>query len=131
MAGKTFFTLAAAALLAATMHAQSRGAAPAAPAAQGGAQATTGDAARGKALYESFSCYSCHGFNGQTGNGARLVPSRMNQQVFVAYLRAPKQMPPYTAKILSDAQAADIFAFIQTLPRAPEVKDIPLLRELP
>jgi mono/diheme cytochrome c family protein len=93
--------------------------------------ATTGNAQRGKALYESFSCYACHGFDAQTGNGARLLPSRMSQQVFTAYIRAPKQMPPYTAKILFDAQAADIYAYIQTLPKAPEAKDIPLLSQLP
>jgi hypothetical protein len=37
-------------------------------------------------------------------------------------------MPPYTAKIVSDQQAADIFAFLQSLPKPPAVETIPLLR---
>jgi mono/diheme cytochrome c family protein len=91
---------------------------------------TTGNEQRGKQLYLDYSCYACHGFNAQTGNGARLLPSRLNQQQFTLYIRSPRQMPPYTQKLLSDAQVADIYAYVQSLPKAPEAKDIPLLNQL-
>jgi mono/diheme cytochrome c family protein len=38
-------------------------------------------------------------------------------------------MPPYTAKVLSDAQLADIWAYVRTLPESRPAKDIPLLNE--
>jgi hypothetical protein len=37
-------------------------------------------------------------------------------------------MPPYRAAVLSDAEAADIFAFIQSLPAPSPVESIPLLK---
>jgi cytochrome c1 len=36
-------------------------------------------------------------------------------------------MPPYTSKITSDAELADIYAFLQSLPHPPDAKNIPLL----
>jgi hypothetical protein len=36
-------------------------------------------------------------------------------------------MPPYTAKVLSDKDLADIYAFLQSLQQPPTAKDIPLL----
>jgi hypothetical protein len=39
-------------------------------------------------------------------------------------------MPPYTAKAVPDAHLADIFAYLQTLPRSPSAKEIPLLTEI-
>ena len=95
--------------------------------------ATTGNATAGKQLYLDYSCYACHGFNAQTGNGARLLPPRLNQQQFVLYIRAPRtqQMPAYSAKLLTDAQLADIYAYVLSLPREPQAKDVPLLQQLP
>ena len=107
--------------------------APSAAAPQSAAPATTGNAERGKDLYLSYSCYACHGYNAQTGNGQRLLPLRVNQQQFVLYLRGPRTagMPTYSTKVLTDAQAADIFAYVLALPKAPELKDVPLLNQLP
>jgi mono/diheme cytochrome c family protein len=98
-----------------------------APAAQSRA---AGDAQAGKDLYLRYSCYACHGYAGHGGAGARLVPLRMPLPVFTAYLRSPRQMPPYTAKVLSDAQVSDVWAYVQTLPRSPAAKDIPLLNQI-
>jgi mono/diheme cytochrome c family protein len=37
---------------------------------------------------------------------------------FSRYVRAPRQqMPPYTDRILSDADLADIYAFVQSRPK--------------
>jgi hypothetical protein len=37
-------------------------------------------------------------------------------------------MPPYTTKVVSEQQAADIYAYLQSLPKPPAVESIPLLR---
>lgn len=94
--------------------------------------AQQGDAKRGAKMYVDYSCYACHGFSGQNGPGKRLVPMKMVAPVFTAYVRSPgtNQMPSYSAKVLSDAQMADIWAYIRTLPDSPAAKDIPLVEQL-
>jgi mono/diheme cytochrome c family protein len=87
----------------------------------------SGNATQGKELYVKYSCYACHGYEGHTGPGTRLVPMRMNFAAFSAYIKNPRQMPPYTAKVLSDAQAADLWAFIKSIPESPAADRIPLL----
>src|SRR5919201_7086104 len=91
-----------------------------------GAQPPSGDAQRGRELYVRFSCYACHGYDGHGGAGARLVPLPMTGTRFTAYIRNPRRMPPYTDKVLTDAQAADLFTYIKSLPPSPDAKDIPL-----
>ena len=95
---------------------------------QGGASA--GDAKNGQGLYLSYKCYACHGYSGQNGPGTRLVPARMTLPAFTAYVRNPRQMPPYTAKVVPDRELADIWTYLQTLPRSPAAKDIPLLNQI-
>ena len=92
--------------------------------------APAGSAPNGKTLYLSYSCYACHGYDGHGGAGARLVPMRMNAPGFTAYVRNPRQMPPYTSRVLSDAQAADLWAYIKSLPESRPAKDIPLLARI-
>jgi mono/diheme cytochrome c family protein len=114
------------ALLVATVLALPAAVAAQTPAAssQGG---STGDAKRGQRYYLDYKCYACHGYSGQNGPGTRLVPARMTLPGFMAYVRNPRQMPPYTAKAVPDAHLADVFAYLQTLPRSPSAKEIPLL----
>lgn len=106
-------------------------------------QSAAGDAARGKQLYYEHACYSCHGYNGETGaqdlvgTGSPIVG---NVDAFIAFLRmradlAPlypsTRMPSFPATSLSDADARDIFAYIQTFELdAPAVEDIPALRAI-
>lgn len=88
------------------------------------------NAENGKRLYTSYGCYECHGREGQGSpvSGARLAPRPMELRIFIAYIRQPAgQMPPYTAKVASDAELADIRAFLNTVPLPPPVKSIPLL----
>jgi mono/diheme cytochrome c family protein len=94
--------------------------------------APTGNAQTGKDLYLRYSCYACHSYDGHGGAGARLVPLPMNAARFTAYIRNPPrpQMPAYSTKLLSDAQLADIWAYIKNLPVSPEAKDIPLLARI-
>jgi hypothetical protein len=39
------------------------------------------------------------------------------------------EMPPYTSKVLSDTGLADVYSFLQSVPRPPEADNIPLLKE--
>jgi mono/diheme cytochrome c family protein len=98
-------------------------AAPTQPASIGNAQA-------GRDLYLRYSCYACHGYDGHGGSGARLVPTRMTTERFTAYVRNPRQMPPYSTKLLSDAQVGDLWAYVKSLPVSPDAKDIPLLARI-
>ena len=92
----------------------------------------SGNAQTGKDLYLRYSCYACHSYDGHGGAGARLVPLPMNTARFTAYIRNPPrpQMPAYSTKLLSDAQLADIWAYIKSLPVSAEAKDIPLLARI-
>jgi mono/diheme cytochrome c family protein len=100
------------------------------------AQPPAGDASRGKNLYnKKFMCSACHGFSGQNGVGARLVPMKLTETAFMKYVRHPHDkpggMPPYTAKVISDVQLADIYAYIQSLPDSEKkAQEIPILNDL-
>jgi mono/diheme cytochrome c family protein len=84
----------------------------------------------GKKIYERDGCYECHG---RAGQGSRLTGPKIGPQpipfsAFVTYVRAPKgQMPPYTSKVITDAELADIYSFLKSLPQPSSAKDIPLL----
>ena len=105
--------------------------------AQPSANAKVGNAENGKKLYVADGCYQCHGLQGQGGSsapigsyGPRLAPPKLPVEVIRAYVRHPSGgMPPYTAKVLSDSQIDDIYAFLKTIPAPPPVKDIPLLNQ--
>jgi mono/diheme cytochrome c family protein len=94
------------------------------------AQTPAGNAATGKDLYLKYSCYACHGFDGHGGAGARISATKLTQAVFTSYVRNPRQMPSYSSKVLTDAQLADLYAYIKTLPDAPPAKSIPLLNQI-
>ena len=91
----------------------------------------SGNAEAGKDIFLKYTCYGCHGFSGQNGPGARLVPMRMTPAGFMNYVRSPRtrQMPSYSTKVLSDAQLGDVYAYIKTLPASRSAKDIPELNQ--
>lgn len=92
--------------------------------------APAGNAQNGRQLFAKFGCYQCHGreAQGAAATGPRLGPRPIPFANLVRYVRQPTgQMPPYTAKVVKDAELADIYAFLQSLPEPPTVKDIPLL----
>jgi len=90
--------------------------------------ASAGNAENGKKLFKSYGCYQCHGYAGQGGAGPRIGPRPIPFQALVQYVRTPKnQMPPYTSEVLKDSELTDIYAFLQSLPEPPKVKDILLL----
>ena len=94
--------------------------------------APAGNVDSGKKLFVSAGCALCHNGEGQGGGpGPRLAPNpgMLAFKVFVQRARVPvNSMPPYTTKVLSDQQLADIYAFLQTIPKPPDVSTIPLLR---
>ena len=113
---------------AAALEAQGAGAAANAPAQSAPAAAPKGDVENGKKLYSSYGCYQCHGYAAQGGAGARLAPRPIAFATFSRYVRRPTgQMPPYTAKVVSDQEIADIYAFLVTIPAPPAANSIPIL----
>jgi mono/diheme cytochrome c family protein len=106
---------------------------PAAGAQQSSDTPPTGNAQNGKKLFMSDGCYECHGRQGQgaaqTG-AARIGPPLLSFEGFQTYVRSPKNnMPPYTSKALPDADLADIYAYLKSIPMPPKGKDIPLLNK--
>jgi mono/diheme cytochrome c family protein len=89
----------------------------------------TGRGDVGKTLFAKIGCYQCHANQAQGGTaGPRLGPGPIPYPRFAAYVRQPAgEMPPYTPKVLSDRDLADIYAFLQSLPQPPPVSSIPLL----
>ena len=90
---------------------------------------SAGSAEKGKAAYVQHGCWQCHGFVGQGGvTGPKLAPNPMPPEAFSAFVRFTNgAMPPYQKAILPDGDLADIHAYLQSLPKAPDYKSIPLL----
>ena len=96
--------------------------------ASGGA-ALAGDAAKGKATFVRVGCFECHGHQGQGGvAGLKLAPDPLPYDTLVAFVRSSTgPMPPYSAKILSDDELGDIYAYLESIPKPPDPKSIPAL----
>jgi mono/diheme cytochrome c family protein len=90
-----------------------------------------GNAEAGKKLFAADGCYECHGRQGAgASTGPRIGPPAITFAAVVRYVRAPTgQMPPYTAKVVSDQDLADIYAFLKSFPAPKPAKDIPLLNQ--
>jgi mono/diheme cytochrome c family protein len=118
----------------ATLQGQTPNPAPTSP--------VSGNAASGKALYYSYGCYACHGYNGETG--ARPFVGRWGnlatEQGFITFLRGranvtpvvpSTSMPNFGVDSLPDKKAKDIYAYIRTFKSsAPDLKDIPTLNAI-
>jgi mono/diheme cytochrome c family protein len=95
------------------------------------AQTPAGNAENGKKVFEKLMCFACHGHEGQGGNaGPRIGVKPPPLAGFMAYVRRPaQQMPPFTAKVVSDAELTDIHAYLSSRPAPKPLKDIPLLNQ--
>jgi mono/diheme cytochrome c family protein len=91
--------------------------------------APTGNAQRGKVIYETtLRCFACHGYDGQTGS-PRLVPMARAEDIFLAYVRKPATpgMPSFAAT--PEQELRDVYAYIRSIPQAaPPADSIPLLK---
>lgn len=100
--------------------------------AQGHALAASAE--HGRQAFIQSGCWQCHGTLGQgsiiTSGGKRLAPNPLPWEAFSGYVRSTNQsMPPYSEKILSDGDLADIYAYLQSVPKPPDVNSIPLLKQ--
>jgi mono/diheme cytochrome c family protein len=96
--------------------------------------APTGDPVNGKRLYLADGCFECHGRAGQGGRFNYPTPALAQIELpvdsFISFLReAPNDMPSFSADVLSDKDAADIHAFLRSLPGPKSPKDFPLLNQ--
>ena len=98
--------------------------------------APRGNAENGKKIYVTYGCYQCHGYAAHGGaggdslrGGPRIAPRPIAFPAFSKYVRQPTdQMPPYTQKLVSDQDLADIYAWLLTIPEPPPVSSIPQLK---
>jgi mono/diheme cytochrome c family protein len=97
--------------------------------ANGSVAPASGNAAKGKQLFTANGCYECHDYEGVgAGTGPRIGPPPISLPSFLRYVRAPTgNMPPYTAKAISDQDLADIYAYLKSMPPPPAASGIPLL----
>ena len=72
----------------------------------------TGDPVNGKALYYTYSCYACHGYNGETG--ARPFVGNWGhlgtEQEFLTFLRARANVAPLSCPTKCECFAASLQA---------------------
>ena len=86
----------------------------------------------GKAAYMQHGCWQCHGTVGQgsiaTSGGKPLAPDPLPWETFSSFVRSTNRaMPPYSDKILTEGDLEDIYAYLQSIPKPPDAKTIPLL----
>ena len=91
--------------------------------------APAGNPEKGKASFTTHSCFSCHGYSGWGGTGARLAQNPITFQAFVSYVRKPKGTMPAFGSQVTAAELADIYAFLKSIPPSPDPKTIPLLND--
>jgi mono/diheme cytochrome c family protein len=92
--------------------------------------APSGNVEAGKRIFNKDGCYECHGREGQgsTMGGPRIGPDPIPYESFAAYVRKPtREMPPYTDKVLTDKELADIYAFLQARAQPPATKPAALM----
>ena len=99
----------------------------------GSGAALAADAARGKILFtQKYGCFQCHGEVGQGSpvTGPKLAPNPMPYEALSAFVRTTNRaMPPYKEAILPEADLQDMYAYLQSIPAAPDWKTIPLLNQ--
>jgi len=94
--------------------------------------APAGNADNGKKLWIKNNCYSCHGYDGHGGAGVKIAPKPIAVAAFIAIVRRPpgSNMPTFSAKVIPDADLRDMWAYLNSIPAAPAVKDVPLLNAI-
>ena len=83
----------------------------------------------GRALFDGYGCYQCHGHLGQGGAAPRIAPSPYPYEAFARLVRRPaNEMPAYAPAVLSDETLRAIYRYVRAVPEPPAVADVPLLR---
>jgi len=77
-------------------------------------------APNGAELFITKGCLGCHGASGRGGVGPMLAVTRLSLDAFVHQLRQPRQlMPRFPVELVSDAEAAAIRGYLQSVPAPP------------
>jgi ubiquinol-cytochrome c reductase cytochrome c subunit len=91
--------------------------------------ACAASAEKGRVAFREKGCWQCHGYEGQGGaNGLTLARTQLPLEAVDAFVRnTDGPMPPFSKKVLSDEDLADIYAFLSAQPVPADPKTIPLL----
>lgn len=81
--------------------------------------APKGNAEDGNRWYAMHNCSACHGEHGNNGRAAHISGIEMGFGSFVRVLRTPysPSMPKFPESKLSEADAADIYAWLKSMPK--------------
>ena len=93
--------------------------------------ALAASAEHGKQVFMRAGCWQCHGTVGQGGAaGPKLAPDPLPFDALSSFVRTTnRQMPAYREEVLSDADLADLYAYLNSIPQGPDAKTIPLLNQ--
>jgi mono/diheme cytochrome c family protein len=99
--------------------------------ALGEASAVAASAEKGKVAFLQHGCWQCHGYQGQGGvTGFKLAPDPIPFETLSTFVRTTnRNMPPFREEILSNEDLADIYAYLQSIPKDPDPASIPLLNQ--
>jgi mono/diheme cytochrome c family protein len=88
-------------------------------------------AERGKVEFIKHGCWQCHGEQGQGGaTGPKLAPDPIPFDTLSNFVRTTsRNMPPFREPILSNEDLADIYAYLQSIPKGPDPKSIAILNQ--
>ena len=98
------------------------------------AASAEGSPEKGKEAFVKHGCFQCHGTVGQgsviTSGGKVLTNTALPLEAFQAFVRTTNRaMPPYSEKILPNEDLADIYAYLEAIPKPVDYKTIPLLNQ--
>ena len=90
--------------------------------------------ADGESVYLRIGCQACHGTVGHGGAAKRLAPDTLPLAAFTTWVRNGTPgwsflagMPAFSAEVISDAELANIQAYLASQPQPPPLDQIPLL----
>ena len=95
----------------------------------GQGDAIAASAENGRQVFMRAGCWQCHGTLGQGGvAGPKLAPDPLPFDALSSFVRTTnREMPAYREGVLSDADLADLYAYLRSIPKGPDPKTIPLL----
>jgi ubiquinol-cytochrome c reductase cytochrome c subunit len=85
----------------------------------------------GKRVFMRVGCWQCHGMVGQGGvTGPKLAPGPIPFDALSTFVRSTNRaMPAYREQVLSNDDLADIYAYLQSIPKGPDPVNIPILNQ--
>lgn len=98
-----------------------------------------GNSVQGHRLFMEEGCFTCHGTTGMGSiiSGPQIAPGAVPWIAFMRQLRTPYNswrygnvgMPRFGKDVLTDSQAADIYAYLLSIKPGPSAAQVPLLRQ--